>query len=69
MPNSHQTCHIPAVKHKDALSALYPAVTCTGEEFCLLQLMFISGVAARDVAQATHNINEATSSEIESSPK
>lgn len=68
MPNSHQTCNIPAVEHKGGLSALYPAGTCMGK-FCLLQLMFTLGVAARGVIQDTHNISEATSSEIKLSPK
>lgn len=49
MPDSHQTHNLSAVKHKGRLSALQPAVICMGEKLCLVWLMFLSGVAARDV--------------------
>lgn len=49
MPDSHQTYNLSVVKHKGRLSALQPAVICTGEKPCLVWMMFILGVAARGV--------------------
>lgn len=69
MPDSHQTYNLSAVKRKGRLSALQPAVICMGEKPCLVWLMFILGVTARDVIGDAYNINEAMPSEVRLFPK